>query len=69
MVIAIWNAEALDRYSRIFRKTKHRKAHQGCRSLVFSRGLYTGKYPPGGGGTNVIWGKKYEKVKRKRGKI
>jgi hypothetical protein len=34
------------------------------------RGLYIGKYCPLGGGISVdgIWGKKYEKVKRKRGK-
>ncbi len=33
------------------------------------RGLYIGKYPPLGGGisADVIWGKKYEKEKRKRG--
>ncbi len=35
------------------------------------RGLYNGKYPPppGGGGeisADVIWGKKYEKAKRKK---
>ncbi len=36
------------------------------------RGIYNGKYPPGGGGeisANVILGKKYEKWKRKRGKV
>ncbi len=37
------------------------------------RGLYIGKYTPpeGGGGisADVIWGKKYEKGKRKRGKM
>jgi hypothetical protein len=35
------------------------------------RGLYIGKYPPPWGGekisADVIWGKKYEKVERKRG--
>jgi hypothetical protein len=31
------------------------------------RGLYTGKYPGGGGGSaNVRWGKKYEKGNRKK---
>jgi hypothetical protein len=37
-----------------------------------SRGLYFGKYtPPWGGGisADVIWGKKYEKAKRKKGKM
>jgi hypothetical protein len=34
-----------------------------------SRGLYIGKYPPRGElSADVIWGTKYEKVKRKRGK-
>jgi hypothetical protein len=37
------------------------------------RGLYIGKYPPLGGGgkisADVIGGKKYEKAKRKRGKM
>ncbi len=36
------------------------------------RGLYIGKYPPLGGGgisADVFWGKKYEKPKRKRGKM
>jgi hypothetical protein len=36
------------------------------------RGLYIGKYPPPLGGeisADVIWGKKYEEAKRKRGKI
>jgi hypothetical protein len=36
------------------------------------RGLYVGKYPlPGGGGlsADVIWEKKYEMAKRKRGKM
>ncbi len=40
--------------------------------LTKCRGLYIGKYPPPGGGeisADVIWGKKYEKAKRKRGKI
>ncbi len=35
-----------------------------------TRGLYIGKYPPLVGGeisADIIWGKKYEKVKRKRG--
>jgi hypothetical protein len=40
-------------------------------SRVPCRGLYIGKYPPPPGGgkisANVIWGKKYKKVKRKRG--
>jgi hypothetical protein len=48
--------------------------------LCIIRGLYIGKYPPEGGGGNisrchwgeisadVIWGKKYEKRKRKRGR-
>jgi hypothetical protein len=36
-----------------------------------SRGLYIGKYPPLGGeiSADVIWGKKYEKAKRKRRKM
>jgi hypothetical protein len=40
-----------------------------------TRGLYIGKYPPplGGGegkiSADVIWGKKHEKAKRKRGKL
>jgi hypothetical protein len=39
-----------------------------------SRGLYIGKYPPPwGGGVKIsdddIWGEKYEKAKRKRGKM
>ncbi len=36
----------------------------------FLRGLYIGKYPPPGGekiSADVIWGKKYRKLKRKRG--
>jgi hypothetical protein len=38
------------------------------------RGLYIGKYPPPPPGegeisADVIWGKKYEKWKRKRGKM
>jgi hypothetical protein len=39
--------------------------------LMWSRGVNIGKYPsPGGGGisADVIWGGKYEKAKRKRGK-
>jgi hypothetical protein len=39
--------------------------------LPYFRGLYIGKYPPPRGGkisADVIWGKKYEKAKRKRGK-
>ncbi len=35
------------------------------------RGLYIGKYPPPPGrgiSADVIWGKKYEKAKRKKGK-
>jgi hypothetical protein len=48
------------------------------RKYIFSsttiRGLYIGKYPPTSlGGEKisavVIWGKKYEKAKRKRGKM
>jgi hypothetical protein len=37
---------------------------------TYFRGLYIGKYPPPGGGisADVIWGKKYEKAKKKRGK-
>ncbi len=37
-----------------------------------NRGLYFGKYPLGEGGeisADVIWGKKYEKAKRKKGKM
>jgi hypothetical protein len=42
-----------------------------CHSI---RGLYFGKYPPPPGGrekisADVIWGKKYEKAKRKKGKM
>jgi hypothetical protein len=35
---------------------------------IVYRGLYIGKYPPPPGGisADVIWGKKYEKAKRKR---
>ncbi len=36
------------------------------------RGLYNGKYPPPGGekiSADAIWGKKYEKTKRKRWKM
>jgi hypothetical protein len=36
------------------------------------RGLYNGKYPPPGWeeiSADVIWGKKYEKAKRKRWKM
>jgi hypothetical protein len=47
-----------------------------CHFLRFSwpdyRGLYLGKYPPplgGGISADVMWGKKYKKVKRKRGKM
>jgi hypothetical protein len=40
---------------------------------LIARGLYIGKYPPPPGGgeisAEVIWGKKYETVKRKRGKM
>jgi hypothetical protein len=39
---------------------------------VGHRGLKIGKYPPPPGGEitpDFIWGKKYEKVKRKRGKM
>jgi hypothetical protein len=42
-------------------------------ALCFNyRGLYIGKYPPplgGGISADVMWGNKYEKVKRKRGKM
>ncbi len=40
-------------------------------STLLPRGLYIGKYHPPGGGisANVIWGKKYEKAKRKRRKM
>jgi hypothetical protein len=41
-------------------------------TVLYGRGLYIGKYPPQGGGkisADVILGKKYEKGKRKRGKI
>jgi hypothetical protein len=41
------------------------------RCFCSSRGLYIGKYPPPPRGreisAEVIWGKKYEKVKRKKG--
>jgi hypothetical protein len=42
--------------------------------MMYFRGLYIGKYPPSPGGeekisADVIWGKKYEKAKRKRGKM
>jgi hypothetical protein len=46
-----------------------------CPNSITFRGLYNGKYPPsppGGGGkisADVIWGKKYEKAKRKREKM
>ncbi len=54
----------------------HKVYHIECIdfSLPYARGLYNGKYPPplGGGekiSADVIWGKKYEKAKRKRGKM
>jgi hypothetical protein len=48
-----------------------RKIKQCFGSNINFRGLYIGKYPPPGGGisADVIWGKKYEKTKRKRGKM
>jgi hypothetical protein len=46
--------------------------HEGKALRLVGRGLYIGKYPPpprGGISSNVIWGKKYEKGKRKKGKM
>ncbi len=56
---------------RCFGEHKH-IGNNGTVSTVLYRGLYNGKYPPPPGGgisADVIWGKKYEKTKRKRRKI